>query len=128
MTTAASVGCGRLRSRPGTRTSMSPIATAPTMPVTCVFAPACSATALRGDDREHDGGEHAGNLRQDPLQEQDREEPEDADGERGADRLAVGDPAHEALQLVDEPVGVDGEAEELRQLAHEDREREPVHV
>ena len=47
MTTAASVGCGRLRSSPGTSTSMSTIAAAPTTPVSCVLAPACSATAVR---------------------------------------------------------------------------------
>ena len=47
MTMAASVGCGRLRSSPGTNTSMSTIAAAPTTPVSCVLAPACSATAVR---------------------------------------------------------------------------------
>jgi hypothetical protein len=47
ITTAASVGCGRSRSRPGKASSIVAIATAPTRPVTCVFAPACSATAVR---------------------------------------------------------------------------------
>ena len=47
ITTAASVGWGRSRSRPGTSSSISAIATAPTSPVTCVLAPACSATAVR---------------------------------------------------------------------------------
>ena len=39
--------CGRLRSSPGTSTSIRMIAAAPTSPVSCVFAPACSATAVR---------------------------------------------------------------------------------
>ena len=47
ITTAASVACGRLRSSPGTSTSIRTIAAAPTSPVSCVFAPACSATAVR---------------------------------------------------------------------------------
>ena len=47
ITTAASVGWGRLLSRPGTRTSMRTITAAPTTPVSCVLAPACSATAVR---------------------------------------------------------------------------------
>ena len=47
MTTAASVGWGRLRSRPGTNSSIRVIASAPTSPVSWVLAPACSATAVR---------------------------------------------------------------------------------
>ena len=47
MTTAARAGCGRYWSRPGTRTSMTAIAAAPTSPVSCDFAPARSATAVR---------------------------------------------------------------------------------
>ena len=47
MTTAASVGCGRLRNSPGTATSISTIMAAPTRPVTWVLAPDCSATAVR---------------------------------------------------------------------------------
>ena len=47
ITTAASVGCGRLRSSPGASSRISVIAAAPTSPVTCVLAPACSATAVR---------------------------------------------------------------------------------
>ena len=37
-------------------------------------------------------------------------------------------PSTKPRELVDEAVGVDGEAEELGQLAHQDREGEPVHV
>jgi hypothetical protein len=47
MTTAASVGWGSSRNSPGTSRRISVIAAAPTSPVTCVFAPACSATAVR---------------------------------------------------------------------------------
>ena len=48
MTTAASVGWGRLRSRPGHEEQhAATIAAAPTSPVTWVLAPACSATAVR---------------------------------------------------------------------------------
>ncbi len=47
ITIAASVGWGRLRNRPGASTSISTIAPAPTTPVSCDLAPACSATAVR---------------------------------------------------------------------------------
>ena len=47
ITTAASVGCGRSWRRPGKNSRMSAIAAAPTRPVSWVFAPACSATAVR---------------------------------------------------------------------------------
>ena len=47
ITTAASVGWGRSWRRPGKNSRTSAIAKAPTRPVTWVFAPACSATAVR---------------------------------------------------------------------------------
>ena len=47
MTTAARVGCGSHCMRPGTKTSITRITAAPTSPVSCVFAPARSATAVR---------------------------------------------------------------------------------
>ena len=47
ITTAASAGCGRSFSSPGTTTSINVIAAAPTSPATWLFAPACSATAVR---------------------------------------------------------------------------------
>ena len=40
----------------------------------------------------------------------------------------VGDALHEGLRLADEPVRVGREAEQLRQLADEDRQGEAVHV
>ncbi len=47
ITTAASAGCGRLRNSPGSRTIMRMIRAAPTTPVSWVFAPDRSATAVR---------------------------------------------------------------------------------
>ena len=47
ITTAARVGWGRSWRRPGKNSRISTIAAAPTRPVTWVFAPACSATAVR---------------------------------------------------------------------------------
>ena len=47
MTTAASAGCGRFRSSPGTSTIIRTIRAAPTTPVSWVLAPARSATAVR---------------------------------------------------------------------------------
>lgn len=47
MTMAARVGCGRYCSKPGSRTSIATITLAPTTPVSWVFAPARSATAVR---------------------------------------------------------------------------------
>ena len=48
ITTAASAGCGRSFKRPGTATSISTIAPAPTRPATWLFAPACTATRRCG--------------------------------------------------------------------------------
>ena len=47
MTTAASAGVGRFFSRSGTATSNAATPSAPTTPVTCVRAPAASATGVR---------------------------------------------------------------------------------
>ncbi len=47
ITTAASALVGRLRRRSGANTSSRATATAPTTPVSCVFAPAASATGVR---------------------------------------------------------------------------------
>jgi hypothetical protein len=47
MTTAASALLGRFASRFGASTSSKATATAPTTPVSCVFAPAASATGVR---------------------------------------------------------------------------------
>ena len=47
ITTAARVGCGSHCMRPGTNTSITRITAAPTRPVSWVFAPARSATAVR---------------------------------------------------------------------------------
>ena len=47
MTTAPSVGWGRYWNSPGTKTSVTAMTAAPMTPVSCVFAPARSATELR---------------------------------------------------------------------------------
>jgi hypothetical protein len=47
MTTAARAGWGRFRNSPGRATMRTTISTAPTTPVSCVRAPARSATAVR---------------------------------------------------------------------------------
>ncbi len=49
ITTAASALPGRLRSRLGAATSNTATPTAPTTPVSCVFAPAASATGVRDE-------------------------------------------------------------------------------
>ena len=59
ITTAASVGCGRLRSSPGTNSSISAIASAPTSPVTCVLR-----AGLLGD-----GGPRAAGADREALEE-----------------------------------------------------------
>ena len=225
ITTAARVGWGRLRSRPGTSSSIRVIAPAPTSPVTWVLAPACSATAVReplvltgksleearramlaapipiisrfpstswpvraanadeveivsvsdttampiapatssarsdsatlgnvnggkplgqwadqgdavvgqvegvgGQDRDDHRHQHGGDLGDQPLEHEDQDQAEQTDRERRRHRLAVGQPLDEADRLGDEPVGVDREAEQLGELADQDREGEPVHV
>jgi hypothetical protein len=54
--------------------------------------------------------------RQKPLENQDHDKSEDADGDRGGHRLAVGDAVHECPCLCAQAVCIDGEPEELRQL------------
>ena len=83
---------------------------------------------VRREDREDDRDEDRGDLRQQPLQDEDHHEAERSDRKRGGHRLAVGDTVDEPPQLGDEAVGVDGEPEQLRQLPDQDRHREAVHV
>ena len=47
MTIAARTDCGRFVVRPGTKSRSATIASAPTTPVSWVFAPACCATGVR---------------------------------------------------------------------------------
>ena len=49
MTTAAKAVVGKCRSRSGATTSSKATASAPTIPVTCVLAPAASATGVRDE-------------------------------------------------------------------------------
>ena len=81
-----------------------------------------------GDDARDDGDQHAGDPRRRPPRHEDDGQTHDTDGQRLRDRLTVGEPAHEAAQLLEERVGVDGEPEELGELAHQDGEGQPVHV
>ena len=223
ITTAASVGCGRLRSSPGTSTSIRTIAAAPTSPVTWVLAPACWATAVReplvltgkpwnrpaptlaapmpiisafpftswpvraaNDDaveivsvRETSAipsapatsrgksetglghvreGNPAGSVPTSATPWSERssaaaapiatttaastpgtlgsqrwrarisDQADQAYRRGGWDRIARREPVNEASSLVDQPIGVDREPEELWQLSDQDRQRQPIHV
>ena len=52
----------------------------------------------------------------------------DPDRERSAHGLTGDEPVDETPELRDEPLGVDREAEHLRKLPNDDRQRESVHV
>ena len=82
----------------------------------------------RGADADDDGHEDGRHLRQGLLQDPHDDQGHDAD----AKRPEVGRPSEDLLDgrddLADQPVGRDGEAAQLADLADEDREREPVHV
>ena len=84
---------------------------------------------LAARDRQHDGDEHRGHLRQRPLERRgSRPGPNTPTASAAPTVSPSATPLHEAAELVDEAVGVDREAEELRQLADEDGQRQPVHV
>ena len=68
----------------------------------------------------------AGTRGSEPRQHEQDDEHAQPDDQRR--RVGLVDVAEELLDLVDEPVRVGREAEELRQLAHDDRDAEPVHV
>ena len=78
----------------------------------------------RGDDR-HQHGRH---LRQEAAEDHHHGDAEQPDADRRGHGLARRHALHERLRLGDEPVRVGREAEQLRQLADEDREGEAVHV
>ena len=82
--------------------------------------------AMASDDRD----QHAGDLGQPPLQHQDAAtRPTQRRSPAAAGTVSPSaTPSTNPFELVDEPVGVDGEPEQLGQLADEDRQREPVHV
>ena len=79
-------------------------------------------TALDGD-RQHHHDQHGRHLGQPALQHQDHDDPAEADGGRGRDDVAVGQALDEADALADQALGVDREAEQLRQLADQDGQR-----
>ena len=80
------------------------------------------------DDRGHDGHEDGRHLGQEPAEDEHDGQAQQADGGRRQDDLAVDDSGDHPDDLADEPVGIDGEAEELGQLADEDGQGEAVHV
>jgi hypothetical protein len=81
-----------------------------------------------GEDGSHHGDEDAGGLRQPALQAHDHDQTEHADGQGGPHGLPVGQSRDETRELGPEAVAVHREPEELRELADQDRERQPVHV
>src|SRR6202034_3221719 len=97
ITTAARAGWGRFRNKPGISTIMRMIRTAPVTPVSCVFAPDRSATAVL---------DPLGALRRPPRHHQDQDAPRDADCGRGRNRIAVRQPLGEPGDLTDQPVGL----------------------
>ena len=68
----------------------------------------------------------AGTVRVIRRQHEQDHEHADPDDERG--RLGLVEVLEERAELVGEAVGVGGESEQLRQLADDDRDRQPVHV
>ena len=81
-----------------------------------------------GQDGKHHGDEDAGDLRQPPLERHDEEEPEHSDRKCGRHGLAVHHTPRELAHLGAEAASFDGESEELRELADEDRQGQTVHV
>ncbi len=81
-----------------------------------------------GRDREEDGSENAREDRPQALEDQDQRQTCHADCECCSDGLAVLDCLGERDCFINQPVRVDREPEQLRQLADEDGEREAVHV
>ena len=79
-------------------------------------------------DRDEDRHEYAWDPRQPALEHQDQPETDQTDRDSGADRLSRSQPVHERARLVDQAVGVSGEAEEFRQLSDQDRQCQTVHV
>ena len=76
----------------------------------------------RGDQRgADDRDEHGGHLLRDARQDQQHRER--GEPERQRRRVRLVEARDERLRLRDEPVGVGGEPEELRQLADDDRDR-----
>ena len=70
----------------------------------------------------------SGYLGQPALEAEDHGQADQADPQRDAVGLAVGDALDEAGDLADQAVGVDREPEQLGELPHQDRQGDPVHV
>ena len=86
-----------------------------------------SKTAVAAIASDHHD-EHRRDLGQPPLQSQYQHNPADADRRRGDHRLAIGHALDESDQVTNEVFAFDLEPEELRELAHQDGDRETVHV
>ncbi len=84
------------------------------------------AQRRRQDRRTRDRHQHRRDPARDPRKEEQHEERADTDRERST--LRAIDVLDELADLVTEAVGVGREPEELRELAHDDRDGEPVHV
>ena len=82
----------------------------------------------RHHDRQEYRDEHRGDLLEPALENQDQGQREAAHREGRHDGLTIEQALDEPRQLVDEAVRVDRESEQLRQLTHDDRQRQPVHV
>jgi hypothetical protein len=89
-----------------------------------------------GTEAEHGGKPDAGryrqqhgrNTRRDAPSDQDEAERTDAERQRGAVRLPVGQAAHQFTHTVYEAVGVGGEAAQFGELADEDEQGNAVEV
>ena len=80
----------------------------------------------RDDGRADDRDEHRRDLPREPRQAEQQREHAEADHQGGD--VGLVEAGEERLDLLDEAVGVGGEAEELGELADEDGDGQPVHV
>ena len=120
---ATSSGTTSLASVQGMIGPGTPWGSAPTVATPSSARPRTAESDGRADHGDQDGGQRVVIAGQDEQDGQDRR----------ARRSSVGgvrlvDSLDERLDLVEEAVGVGGEAEELRQLADDDRDRQAVHV
>ena len=89
----------------------------------------CQIEQHCGADGEHHGDEHAGDLRQPSLEHQDDARVRTARRRTAAATVSPdAESLHESGDVADQRVGVHREAEQLRELADQDRERETRHV
>ena len=106
----------------GTEGAGMPCGSVPTVATPCCASP--NAGRHRGG--ADDTAQHRGNLAGEPGEHEQHREHAGTDEEGRDDGLI--DVPHERPEFVEEGVRVGGEAEQLRQLADDDRDRETVHV